>query len=367
MKIGSVYTGRSMSQPVLYNNLTRDIEAEMILFNDGSENMDHFNFEYKYHHHQVSDYEIGGQTALWASQYRLRKKWRKYLKKQIDSDFDLLIGMNELATPTIDAAGTYNIPSLFFIRSLDITGQEMYRSRRSHIKNFLNADFGARTQYPFLVRNFKEYKRGMKKADIVVSNSEYVSKRLKEDFNVDSEVIYPPITLERFKVDNDEDGYIAMVNPRNTEKGGDIFFDIAESMPSEDFISAGVFRNKQLERRCENIDNLTHIGWCDDMKKLYRQAKLVLVPSRWNEAFGRVAAEAMVSGIPCVVSNRGGLPEIVGKTGEIVEEIESIPVWQDAIERALSNHNPEAQMRRVKRFSAEKQNKKFKRVINSIT
>ena len=39
--------------------------------------------------------------------------------------------------------------------------------------------------------------------------------------------------------------------------------------------------------------------------------RMLLVPSV-EEAFGRVAAEAMINGIPPVVSNRGGLPDTVG-------------------------------------------------------
>jgi glycosyltransferase involved in cell wall biosynthesis len=40
--------------------------------------------------------------------------------------------------------------------------------------------------------------------------------------------------------------------------------------------------------------------------------RLLLVPSVWDEPFGRVAAEAMINAIPPIVSNRGSLPEVVG-------------------------------------------------------
>jgi len=40
--------------------------------------------------------------------------------------------------------------------------------------------------------------------------------------------------------------------------------------------------------------------------------RLLLVPSVWDEPFGRVAAEAMINGIPALVSNRGSLPQVVG-------------------------------------------------------
>ncbi len=40
--------------------------------------------------------------------------------------------------------------------------------------------------------------------------------------------------------------------------------------------------------------------------------RALLVPSLWDEPFGRVAVEAMVNGIPPLVSDRGALPDVVG-------------------------------------------------------
>ncbi len=48
---------------------------------------------------------------------------------------------------------------------------------------------------------------------------------------------------------------------------------------------------------------------------VYSATKLLLMPSLWNEAFGLVAAEAMLNGIPVLASNRGALPETIGDAG----------------------------------------------------
>jgi glycosyltransferase involved in cell wall biosynthesis len=42
---------------------------------------------------------------------------------------------------------------------------------------------------------------------------------------------------------------------------------------------------------------------------------VVLMPSLWRESFGRVAAEAMINGIPVLGTSRGALPEVVGRAG----------------------------------------------------
>jgi glycosyltransferase involved in cell wall biosynthesis len=40
--------------------------------------------------------------------------------------------------------------------------------------------------------------------------------------------------------------------------------------------------------------------------------RILVVPSVWEEPFGRVAAEAMINGIPPLVSARGSLPHVIG-------------------------------------------------------
>lgn len=40
--------------------------------------------------------------------------------------------------------------------------------------------------------------------------------------------------------------------------------------------------------------------------------RVLMVPSVWEEPFGRVAAEAMINGIPPLVSERGSLPHVIG-------------------------------------------------------
>ena len=50
-------------------------------------------------------------------------------------------------------------------------------------------------------------------------------------------------------------------------------------------------------------------------KDIFASARLLLMPSVRDEASGRLAIEAMVNGVPALVSDRGGLAEIVGAAG----------------------------------------------------
>lgn len=112
--------------------------------------------------------------------------------------------MNNVATAAVDAANVYDIRSLFFIRNLAVSRQEQYSPDRGYLANFKTDDFGAKVQYPFFVKNFTEYQRGMAESSRVIANSEYVSKRLQEDFGINPSVIYPPVPSNDYRVEERE-------------------------------------------------------------------------------------------------------------------------------------------------------------------
>ena len=55
-----------------------------------------------------------------------------------------------------------------------------------------------------------------------------------------------------------------------------------------------------------------------DVLDAMARAAIVVVPSRWPEPFGLTALEAMACGAALVCSNRGGLAEVVGDAGVVI-------------------------------------------------
>lgn len=51
---------------------------------------------------------------------------------------------------------------------------------------------------------------------------------------------------------------------------------------------------------------------------IFRPTRVLLVPSIWREPLGRVAVEALMNGVPPIVSDRGALPEVVGDGGVVL-------------------------------------------------
>jgi glycosyltransferase involved in cell wall biosynthesis len=72
----------------------------------------------------------------------------------------------------------------------------------------------------------------------------------------------------------------------------------------------------------------------EELGPLLRNARALVLPSRWYEGWPRVAVEALAAGVPIVASDIGGLPELVvdGESGLLVPPDEPA-AWMNAIRR----------------------------------
>lgn len=93
----------------------------------------------------------------------------------------------------------------------------------------------------------------------------------------------------------------------------DITFEVVESRGNWHQLVRQI--SSALGEPRESLRNVIVTPNTTDMRPIYGRARLLLAPSLWWESFGRVAAEAMMNGIPALVSNRGGLPEVIGNGG----------------------------------------------------
>jgi glycosyltransferase involved in cell wall biosynthesis len=89
----------------------------------------------------------------------------------------------------------------------------------------------------------------------------------------------------------------------------------------------------RLMSQLRSMPNVTLLPSTDDMRKIYARTRLMLIPSKWEEAYGRIATEAQFSGIPAVATACGGLPEAVGPAGLLIDRDESDDVWVQAVRR----------------------------------
>jgi glycosyltransferase involved in cell wall biosynthesis len=167
-----------------------------------------------------------------------------------------------------------------------------------------------------------------------ISNSRFNAARMKAVVGVDPVVIPPLVRPERFRTETTR-SRVLFVNPV-PEKGVDLAFRLAESRPDIpfDFVEAWPLTKRTrapLLARARAISNLAWHPAVNDPSRLYRDARILLVPSMWEESWGRVVTEAHCNGIPALASNRGGLPESVGPGGILVEHDAPLGRWREAL------------------------------------
>jgi glycosyltransferase involved in cell wall biosynthesis len=83
------------------------------------------------------------------------------------------------------------------------------------------------------------------------------------------------------------------------------------------------------------------LGWVDpvEVPRWIDRSTLVLVPSRWREAFGNIALQAMQMGRPVVAAATGGLPEVVDHEGTgLLTPVEDAAALSRAVLRLLGDH-----------------------------
>lgn len=115
----------------------------------------------------------------------------------------------------------------------------------------------------------------------------------------------------------------------------------------------------EAELRAAAPEGVSFLGRVDDVVPLYERNLVVVVPSR-GEGFGMVALEAAERGRAAIVSDVGGLPEIVedGRTGLVVPPEDAAALAGAIVELARDPARAQAlgaaaRQRAVEAFSAE--------------
>lgn len=173
--------------------------------------------------------------------------------------------------------------------------------------------------FPFLANRFAD------RPFVSISNSQ---KKLAPKLNYVA-TVYHGIPVARFPANFHADSdYFLFLGTLSPSKGVDLAIACAKQLKTK-LIIAGEVRGEDenfLKKKVYPfVDGrqITFAGEVDFAKKcrLLKGAKAVLVPSRWQEAFGLVMVEALACGTPVVALGNGSVPEIIahGKTGFIAK------------------------------------------------
>ena len=154
----------------------------------------------------------------------------------------------------------------------------------------------------------------LNKVEKIIFVSEWVQKRFFIDLDQrlinKTEVVYPSIHKQNKLLKKDKK--IVFVGKLNPSKGYDIYRDaiikILNDYPDWKAYSIGDERRNKPTINHKNHIELGYLSHKEVLNFLCK-TEIAVVPSRWEEPFGRTSLEASSRGCATIISNRGGLPE----------------------------------------------------------
>tara|TARA_B100000575_G_scaffold72190_1_gene56159 strand:+ start:224 stop:2323 length:2100 start_codon:yes stop_codon:yes gene_type:complete len=154
----------------------------------------------------------------------------------------------------------------------------------------------------------------LKNVDKIIFISKWVKKKFFESLpnlsDNKTEIIYH--SIDPIKKNIKKNKQIIFVGKLNESKGYDLYcksmFKILDQYDDWCAISIGEerrFQNFPTHKRHFNLGQIPHNKVLNYLSK----SEIAIIPSRWEEPFGRTALEASSRGCATIISNTGGLPE----------------------------------------------------------
>lgn len=223
-------------------------------------------------------------------------------------------------------------------------------------------------------------------SDFIITNSEYIKKRVLTVSTIDSSKIFINrncVDVEKFSIINSDrlkklyyeenipwDSKIILYSGRLVkEKGVKELVEAFITLPKEVNFILIIMGNKWYsthkkdkylkelsDMTKEYSDKIIFTGYVPyaSVHKYYQISDLLIVPSMWEEPAGRVVQEAQSCGTPVIASDSGGIPEYVNlKYGKIVKrDDEFINNLNAKIKNYFSNHNGHYKIEELHEYSS---------------
>ncbi|HHS9685992.1 TPA: glycosyltransferase family 4 protein [Raoultella ornithinolytica] len=208
--------------------------------------------------------------------------------------------------------------------------------------------------------------------DHFIANSQFISRRIKKVYNRESTVIYPPVDVEKFTLNDKKEDYYFTASRMVPYKRIDLIVEAFSKMPDKKLIVIGDGSEigKVKSKATKNIEILgyqpNHI-----MIEHMQNAKAFVFAA--EEDFGITPVEAQACGTPVIAFGKGGALETIRPlgvdkpTGMFFNEqtIESIINKVNAFEQNIEVFEPENCRLNSFRFSVSRFKDEMDSFINS--
>ena len=268
-----------------------------------------------------------GAVALWINSFIRDSKYKKNTfiigstsNKNYLSNNYININIKNINSKLNSTTKEYSNKIIQKIRDLDldiielhnrpIMVKEFYQKINSKIILYFHND-------PTTMKGAKtiaERENLLKNVDKIIFISQWVKKKFFQNLpklsDNKTQIIYHSIDPYKKKINKKKQ--IIFVGKLNESKGYDLYckslFKILNENKTWNAISIGEekrFQNFPMHKRHKNLGQIAH----KKVLEYLSESEIAVIPSRWEEPFGRTALEATSRGCATIISNTGGLSE----------------------------------------------------------
>lgn len=283
--------------------------------------------------------------------------WSKIRSLKIDKDTDLIISSSHAVAKGIQKTRASQIHISYF---------------QAPNSNFIwdEAPLYFGKLYP-LAKFFLKFLRQLdvkqgQNPDYIISNSKFVQSWVKDKYNRDSQVIYPPIDLSKFKLVTEKKDYYVAVGRIVQIKRFDIIIQaFNQNKKPLLIIGSGDLLEKYKKLAQSNIEFKGFLQ-ADQVNHIVGQAKGFIQAG--IEGFGIAPLEAQACGTPVIAFKKGGSIEVVleGKTGVFFDQQSPESLNQAIIEFEKSTFDPLTISEHAHQFTEERFQRELEQFVSKV-
>lgn len=204
------------------------------------------------------------------------------------------------------------------------------------------------------------------RVDHFIANSHFIAQRIEKCYRRTAEVIYPPVSIENFPLQEKKENYYLTASRLVSYKNVDLLVEAFRQLPDHQlFIIGQGPERKKLERNApKNVTFLGHVSH-DQLVAYMGRARAFLFAA--IEDFGIAPLEAQCCGTPVIAYHKGGVVESLGETGIFFHRLTAETVADTLL--AFEKSDPPAPStcrKNAQRFSVERFRTQFKDFITRM-
>ncbi|HUS49621.1 MAG TPA: glycosyltransferase [Candidatus Paceibacterota bacterium] len=227
---------------------------------------------------------------------------------------------------------------------------------------------------PLFIKSLKKWDlKAVEGVDKFIAISNHIKNKIKACYKRDSDVIYPPVDFEKFKIrqaSKERGSYFLVVSRLNAYKNIDMAINACKKVNQNlKIIGTGLYL-KELKKITGDSKKIEFLGRVSDeeLSSYYSGCRALIFPG--EEDFGISPLEAQASGRPVIAYAKGGALETIidGETGIFFKE-DNEDSLSESISDFISMENnfiPEVIRKHALKFDKEVFKKSFKAYIDNI-